>query len=136
MFHKNVCGISAIACAYICMGGGAVSTTTARNSAGDEVLYVAFVGLDSGAVLTFHLPSGAQLPMTVQPSPQPAVGAARPHETSTCALLAYILLAPLDENGCPVEDDVVQGSGSLCVSRECQEHVCVERKSEAYADVC
>ena len=119
------------------MGGGAVSTTTARNSAGYEVLYVAFVGLDSGAVLTFHLPSGAQLPMTVQPSLQPpAVGAARPHETSTCALLAYILLAPLDENGCPVEDDVVQGSGSLCVSRECQEHVCVERKSEAYADVC
>ena len=107
------------------MGGGAVSTTTARNSAGDEVLYVAFVGLDSGAVLTFHLPSGAQLPMMVQPSLQtPAVGAARPHETSTRALLAYILLAPLDENGSPVEDEVVQGMvcgesvGSMCVSRD------------------
>jgi len=113
------------------MGGGAVSTTTARNSAGDEVLYVAFVGLDSGAILTFHLPSGAQLPMTVQPSLQPpAVGAARPHETSTCALLAYILLAPLDENGCPVEDDVVQGIVCvLCVSRECRKHVCVQRES-------
>jgi hypothetical protein len=113
------------------MGGGAVSTTTARNSAGDEVLYVAFVGLDSGAVLTFHLPSGAQLPMTVQPSLQPpAVGAARPHETSACALLAYILLAPLDENGSPVEDEVVQGSGSLCVSRESRKHMLT------YADVC
>jgi hypothetical protein len=107
------------------MGGAAVSTTTARNSAGDEVLYVAFVGLDSGAVLTFHLPSGAQLPMTVQPSLQPpAVGAARPHETSTRALLAYILLAPLDENGSPVEDEVVQGM--VCGESVSEACVCPE----------